>query len=105
MGSLNEADAVQLLEFSLKFAKLGSHCAAQVAEIVFDARHAASADGVAADTIELARDTFGGMNEGLDDAIANFFARRAVCCPECGGMPTDDIGDCASCVDVFGGGA
>ena len=74
---LYEIDAGDLMDFARRWADLGDAVAEQVTQVVDDPRAAAGlrrADlEVNANAIELARERIGGLNEGIDTAIAEYF--------------------------------
>jgi hypothetical protein len=74
---LHEIDAGDLIDFARRWADLGDAVADQVVHVVDDPRAAAGlrrADlEVNPNAIELARERIGGLNEGIDTAIAEYF--------------------------------
>jgi hypothetical protein len=74
---LNEIDAGDLIDFARRWADLGDAVAEQVTQVVDDPRAAAGlrrADQeVNPNAIELARERIGGLNEGIDTAIEEYF--------------------------------
>ena len=69
---LHEIDAGDLIDFAKRWADLGDAVAEQVSAVV-DNPHT---DAVNPNAIELARQSIGGLNEGIDEAIAEYFASR-----------------------------
>lgn len=67
---LHEIDAGDLIDFAKRWAGLGDAVAEQVYAVVDDPH----TDAVNPNAIELARQRIGGLNEGIDDAIAEYFA-------------------------------
>jgi hypothetical protein len=74
---LHEIDAGDLIDFTRGWADLGDAVADQVSQVVDDPRAAAGlrrADlEVNPNAIELARERIGGLNEGIDTAIEEYF--------------------------------
>jgi hypothetical protein len=74
---LYEIDAGDLIDFARRWADLSDAVAEQVSQVVDDPRAAAGlgrADlEVNPNAIELARERIGGQNEGIDEAIAEYF--------------------------------
>lgn len=69
---LHEIDAGDLSDFAKRWAGLGDAVAEQVAAVV-DNPHT---NAVNPNAIELARQRVGGLNKGIDEAIAEYFAGR-----------------------------
>lgn len=67
---LHEIDAGGLIDFAKRWAGLGDAVAEQVSAVVDDPH----TDAVNPNAIELAHQRIGGLNEGIDDAIAEYFA-------------------------------
>jgi hypothetical protein len=74
---LYETDPGDLIDFAKRWASLGDAIAEQVEQVVDDPRAAAGqgrADlEVNPNAVELARERLGGLNEGLDQALAEYF--------------------------------
>jgi hypothetical protein len=74
---LQEIDAGDLIDFARRWADLGDAVADQVTQVLDDPRAAAGlrrADlEVNPNAIELAKERIGGLNEGIDTAIAEYF--------------------------------
>jgi len=74
---LYETDPGDLIDFAKRWAALGDAIAEQVEQVVDDPRAAAGhgrADlEVNSNAVELARERLGGLNEGLDQALAEYF--------------------------------
>ncbi len=74
---LHEIDATDLIDFARRWADLGDAVAEQVVQVVDDPRAAAGlrrADlEVNPNAIERARERIGGLNEGIDTAIEEYF--------------------------------
>jgi hypothetical protein len=74
---LHEIDAGDLIDFARRWADLGDAVAEQLSQVVDDPRAAAGlrrADlEVNPNAIELARERIGGLNEGIDTAIEEYF--------------------------------
>jgi hypothetical protein len=74
---LYEIDAGDLIDFARRRADLGDAVSEQVSQVVDDPRAAAGlrrADlEVNPNAIELAKERIGGLNEGIDTAIAEYF--------------------------------
>jgi hypothetical protein len=74
---LYEIDAGDLIDFARRWAGLGDAVAEQVERIVDDPRAAAGLRGadqeVNPNAIELAKERIGGLNEGIDTAIEEYF--------------------------------
>jgi hypothetical protein len=74
---LYEIDAGDLIDFARRWADLGDAIAEQVSQVVDDPRAAAGqgrADlEVNPNAIEQAKERIGGLNEGIDTAIEEFF--------------------------------
>jgi hypothetical protein len=74
---LYEIDAGDLIDFARRWAGLGDAVAEQVSQVVDDPRAAAGlrrADlEVNPNAIELAKERIGGLNEGIDTAIEEYF--------------------------------
>jgi hypothetical protein len=74
---LYEIDAGDLIDFARRWAGLGDAVAEQVSQVVDDPRAAAGlrrADlEVNPNAIELAKERIGGLNEGIDTAIQEYF--------------------------------
>lgn len=74
---LHEIDAGDLIDFARRWADLGDAVTEQVVQVVNDPRAAAGlrrADlEVNPNAIELARERIGGLNEGIDTAIEEYF--------------------------------
>lgn len=69
---LHEIDAGDLIDFAKRWAGLGDAVAEQVSAVV-DNQHT---DAVNPNAIELARQRISGLNEGIDEAIAEYLAGR-----------------------------
>jgi hypothetical protein len=74
---LYEIDAGDLIDFARRWAGLGDAVADQVSRVVDDPRAAAGlgrADlEVNPNAIELAKERIGGLNEGIDTALEEYF--------------------------------
>jgi len=74
---LYETDAGDLIDFAKKWALLGDAVAEQVEQVVDDPRAAAGRGPtdleVNPNAVELARERLGGLNEGLDQALTEYF--------------------------------
>ena len=74
---LYQTDAGDLIDFARRWADLGDAVAEQVSQVVDDPRAAAGlrrADlEVNPNAIELAKERIGGLNEGIDTAIEEYF--------------------------------
>ena len=69
---LYETDAGDLIDFATRWADLGDAVASQVSAVVDNP----ATDEVNPKAIELARQRIGGLNEGIDEAIAEYLAAR-----------------------------
>jgi hypothetical protein len=69
---LYETDAGDLIDFAKRWADLGDAVAEQVSAVVDDPH----TDAVNPNAIELVRQRIGGLNEGIDDAIAEYLTGR-----------------------------
>ena len=67
-----ETDAGDLIDFATRWADLGDAVAAQVSAVVDNPE----TDEVNPNAIGLARQRIGGLNEGIDEAIAEYVAAR-----------------------------
>ena len=80
---LYDTDSADLIDFARRWARLGDAVADQVEQVLDDPRAAAGLNEDRADlevnpnSIVLARDRIGGLNEEIDEAIADYFAARA----------------------------
>ncbi len=74
---LHEIDAGDLIDFARRWADLGDAVTEQLTQVVDDPRAAAGlrrADlEVNPNAIELAKERIGGLNEGIDTAIEEYF--------------------------------
>ena len=70
---LYDIDAEDLIDFAQRFADLGDAVSMQVARLVENPDH----DDLNPAAIRMARDRIGGLNEEIDEAIADYFAARA----------------------------
>jgi len=69
---VHETEAGDLIDFARRWADLGDAVAGQVSEVVDNPE----TDEVNPNAIELARQRIGGLNEGIDEAIAEYLAAR-----------------------------
>lgn len=69
---LHEIDAGDLIDFAKRWADLGDAAAEQVCAVLDDPH----TDAANPNAIELARQRIGGLNEGIDEAIAEYLAGR-----------------------------
>jgi len=65
---LYDIDPGDLIDFARRWAALGDAVAEQVAQVVDDP----NTNAVNPNAIELARQRIGGVNEGIDEAIAEY---------------------------------
>ena len=70
---LYDTDAEDLIDFAQRFADLGDAVSMQVARLVQNPEHA----DLNPNAIALAKERLGGLNEEIDEAIADYFAARA----------------------------